>query len=64
MSERYFMSMDGSGHWYVIPVERTAEWEAWTDISEDDERAWDAPDFARAVGGAPSCVTFSEPIVP
>lgn len=64
MTERYFMSMDGSGHWYVIPVARQHEWEEWTDIPEDDERAWEAPDFAKPVGGAPSCVTFSNPVAP
>lgn len=64
VSERYFMSMDSSGHGYVIPVAKQHEWEEWADIPGDDERAWDAPEFARPVGGSLACVTFSEPVVP
>lgn len=63
MTERYFMAQDQSCHWYVIPIERAHDWEEWVSIPEDDERAWDAPDFAKAVGGSPACVTFSNPIV-
>lgn len=61
--ERYYLSADNDCHWYVVPLARKAEWEAWLDIPEDDERAWEPPDFAIAVGGAPCLVTFSEPVI-
>ena len=58
-AEVYFLSQDQSGHWYVVPEAREAEWSAWCDISEEDERAWEAPDFAVRVGGAPCLVRFT-----
>jgi len=61
VSERYFMSTDDSGHWYIIPVTKRQEWEEWSDLPEEDERTWEAPDFARPVGGSPTCVTFTDP---
>ena len=61
MTERYFLSTDNDSHWYVVPVARLSEWNAWLEISEDDERAWDVPGFARAIGGAPCLVTFTLP---
>lgn len=64
MTCRYFLSRDSSGHWYVVPVDKAVAWEEWTDIPEDDERAWTAPEFARSVGGSPSCITFKDPIIP
>ncbi len=58
MSERYFIDSDDDGHWFVIPVARQQEWNEWRDLPSDDERAWDYPYFARAVGGVPSLITF------
>ena len=58
---RYYLSTDQSSHWYIVPVERRAEWEAWRDLSEDDERAWEAPEFAKRINGSPSFVTFTDP---
>lgn len=63
MEERYFLDTDEDGHWYVVPVSRKADWEAWQDLPEDDEQTWEPPDFARQVGGAPSLVTFTDPQV-
>lgn len=59
--DRHILSMDNDGHWYVIPVAKQPEWGAWLDIPSDDERAWEVPDFAKRVGGAPCLVTFSDP---
>lgn len=59
--ERHILTMDNDGHWYVIPSAKREEWGAWLDIPSDDERAWDSPDFAKAVGGAPCLVTFADP---
>jgi hypothetical protein len=60
---RYFLSQDQSSHWYLVPVEKRDEWEAWASIDEDDERAWMAPEYATALGGGPNLVTFSDPII-
>jgi hypothetical protein len=59
---RYFLGRDNSAHWYLVDASKRAEWEAWCDIPEDDERSWDAPDFAKALGGTPSRVTFADPV--
>lgn len=61
MSERFFLAQDNDAHWYVVPVARRGEWEAWCAIPDEDERAWDAPEWARRVGGAPGLVTFTDP---
>lgn len=62
--ERHILTMDNDGHWYVIPVAKQREWSKWLDIPSDDERAWDAPDFAKPVGGSPIRVTFCDPEIP
>jgi hypothetical protein len=58
---RYVLVQDNDSHWYVIPEGKQAEFNAWLEIDSDDERAWDAPEFAHAVGGAPSAVSFKDP---
>jgi hypothetical protein len=58
---RFYLGTDNDGHWFVIPADKRDEWSEWLDIDSDDERAWDAPDFARDLGGNPSCVTFENP---
>ena len=63
MREEYFLGQDGACHWYVVPVAHRADWDEWCNLSEDDERAWDPPSFARAIGGSPSLVTFSFPVL-
>ncbi|MGO8211808.1 hypothetical protein ACC782_33550 [Rhizobium ruizarguesonis] len=59
--ERFYLTTDNDSHWYVVPVAHKEEWDAWCEIDSDDERAWTPPEFARAVGGAPCLVTFSNP---
>lgn len=59
--DRYFLATDSSGHWFVVPCSKKEEWFRWADLDEDNDEAWDAPDFARVVGGAPTLVTFSNP---
>lgn len=61
--ERHILTMDNDGHWYVIPVAKQPEWGAWLDIPSDDERAWEEPEFAKRVGGAPCLVTFTNPVI-
>lgn len=61
--KRFFMDTDDSSHWFIVPVARKAEWEAWLELPEDDEARWSAPKFAQEVGGSPTLVTFSQPEV-
>ena len=61
MTERYRMEQDNDSHWYVIPVARQPEWNAWLEIDSDDERAWEPPEFAQQVGGSYCLVTFTNP---
>jgi len=58
--DRYFLSKDNSGHWYLVQADKRKKWEAWCDLDEDDERSWEAPEFARRIDGHPSLVTFSD----
>lgn len=60
--ERFFLGQDNDCHWYVIPDARRDEWHTWLNIPDDDERSWDAPEWAKPVGGAPGWVTFSDPV--
>ncbi len=58
---RFCLVTDNDCHWFIIPADKRDEWNEWCDIDSDDERAWDAPDFARDLGGSPSSVTFENP---
>lgn len=58
---RYFLDSDQSGHWYLVPEEKRAEWDDWTNLNEDDERSWNEPSYAVRLGGSPSNVTFTDP---
>jgi len=57
---RYFLTTDNDSHWYVVPVAMRAEWETWTEIDSDDERAWTPPSWAKQVGGSPTRITFTD----
>ncbi len=52
------LACDNDSHWFVIPVEKSAEWEAWTDLDPDDAASWEAPDFAIALDGGPTGICF------
>jgi len=58
---RYFFAQDSSSHWYLVDADRRAEWDAWADLPEEDENAWEPPDFAQRLDGHPSQITFTEP---
>jgi hypothetical protein len=55
---RYFIGGDNSGHEYVVPVDRHTEWNAWTELPEDDERGWTEPVYAMRIDGT---LTFCAP---
>lgn len=62
--ERFYLDQDCSGHWFVVPVAKRDEWNAWTRIGEEDpenEDGWEAPPWARPVGGSPTLVAFTAP---
>jgi hypothetical protein len=61
MSERFYLTQDNDGHWYVVPVAMRDRWNAWLQLDEDDERAWNVPEWALRTYGAPSLVTFEAP---
>jgi len=61
MAERYYLTKDNDSHWYVVPLSKKTEWEAWKEIPSDDERTWEAPDFARRTYGSYELVTFENP---
>lgn len=60
---KYYLDTDQSGHWYIVPVDRSQEWSEWQELDDDDERAWEAPEWAQMVGGAPQAVQFENPEV-
>jgi hypothetical protein len=60
MGDRYCLATDNSSHWYLVPAARRAEFSAWAELPEDDERGWVEPDYARRIDG-PWGLTFSEP---
>jgi hypothetical protein len=61
VSERYFISHDNSGHAYLVPLARIAEWREWVELPDDDERSWDEPDFAWRMDGG--LLSFTDPII-
>lgn len=64
---KFILTTDGDGHWYVIPADKQQEFagivEAIGKYWEADSRYTEAPpeipDYAKAVGGAPSLVEFT-----
>ena len=51
----HILVQDDSCHWYVIPAEKEGEWNRL-----DFEDGEPVPEWAEAVGGAPSLVRFRE----
>lgn len=58
---RYFLDRDGTGSWYLVRDDKQAEWFAWLQIPDDDQRGWEPPEFAKRIGGFLPAVTFSAP---
>lgn len=52
------LACDNDSHWYVIPVDKSADWNAWTELDQDDEAAWEAPEYAVALHGSPCHIDF------
>lgn len=60
---KFYLDTDQSSHWYIVPLDKQAEWNAWLELDEDDPKSWEAPEWAQMVGGAPQCVQFENPAV-
>ena len=58
--EGYTLAVDNDSHWYVIPVDKSDEWNDFVNLDPDDEESWDVPEWAEAIGGHPSLVTFTK----
>jgi|ERR1044071_7391279 hypothetical protein len=57
MSERFFMDTDGDCHWYIVPAEHRAAWEAWKASGEEGNM----PIVVTAIMSHPSRITFESP---
>lgn len=53
----YMLVQDDDAHWYVIPVDKEKDWEAW--IGTEDYENGVVPKFAEAVGGSYRLVRFT-----
>jgi hypothetical protein len=58
---RYFLDTDDDGHWYLVPVAKRDDWSRWRNIPSEDERSWEAPGYAKRLGGVPNRMTFADP---
>lgn len=61
--KRYFLDTDNNDHWYVVPVELKAEWDAWMDLPGDDERVCEAPEGIVRLEVSHTLVTFTDPVI-
>ena len=61
--ERFCLVQDNCSHWYVIPVLQIPNWSRFCSYADNDERNWNVPEFAKAVGGSPILVSFVDPII-
>lgn len=57
MTSRHYLTAYRKA-WYVVPVDRSEEWEDWLALDSDDQRSWEPPAWAHVVGGSPSVVSF------
>lgn len=58
VAQRYFIGVDNSGHEYAVPIAKEQEWETWSNLPEDDEAGWEAPEYAKRIDGR---FTFADP---
>lgn len=48
---RYFLDSDGDSRNYIVPEDRSVEWDNWLDLDEDDPDRWVVPTFAEKIEG-------------
>jgi len=51
--EAFIAVKDNDTHRYQIPASKFDEWNKFLEIPEDDERAWDVPEWAERIDGMP-----------
>ena len=51
--DHFIEAKDNDSHRYKIPLSKRAEWQAFCEIPEDDERSWDVPEWAQRIDGEP-----------
>jgi len=61
--KRFFMDQDNFCHWYIIPVDRSDDWDLWLGLldSGPDPAACETPEFATILGTGPNSITFENP---
>jgi len=47
----YILVSDDSGHYYVIPENKSEDWNKFLQIPEDDPLSWDVPEYAKRKEG-------------
>lgn len=57
MSERFFIGCDNDCHNYIVPLSKYYEWLEWTEMPEDDESGWEAPEWATPID-SPNRISF------
>ncbi len=59
--QRFCLLQDDDGHDYIVPVERIADFEKWlgSEAAQDGEM----PKWADKFGCAPSCLSFTDPLI-
>lgn len=55
---KVFLDQDQDCHWYMVQADKRKEWDDWVNMNQDDPAAWDAPEFAKPLGGGPQEVEF------
>jgi hypothetical protein len=59
--QRFRLSRDDDGHWYVVPAELVQVFDNWVEATSND-LDWIGENFERySLGGDPSNVTFTDP---
>lgn len=61
--ERYTLEQDNDGHWYIVPCRLIHEFQDWLTMIEETEEDYGYPEGVTSVGGSPSLVSFTNPMV-
>lgn len=63
-NERYYLTSDEDGHWFVVPLDSKNIWENYLEeIYKRCNYGISLPDGVMKVGRSPSLVTFENPII-
>lgn len=59
--QRFRLLSDDDGHDYIIPVGEEKQFEAWVAATSNDEEYEGKSYEDKAIGGAPSLISFTDP---